>query len=140
MATSSSGCSIRWAGRGALSTDRQRLLAHAGLGFYALRPRKGVFSGTRLNFSFSQGVREPKLTDEFGSLYDFLEQNGGQATIQQMHISPIQKRPTARTWEGGGEQAFLSQRIIFRASYFHNEFGREIEGVGAGLVPRFCPT
>ncbi len=112
---------------------------HAGLGFYALRPRRGAFSGTRLNFSFSQGVREPKLTDEFGSLYDFLEQNGGQATIQQMHVSPIQA-PTARTWEGGGEQAFLSQRIIFRASYFHNEFGREIEGVGVGLVPTLLPN
>jgi iron complex outermembrane receptor protein/vitamin B12 transporter len=112
---------------------------HAGLGFYALRPRHGAFSGTRLNFSFSQGVREPKLTDEFGSLYDFLKRNGGQATIQQMRISPLQA-PTARTWEGGGEQAFLSQRIIFRVSYFHNEFGREIEGVGAGLVPALLPN
>jgi iron complex outermembrane receptor protein/vitamin B12 transporter len=112
---------------------------HAGLSGYALRPRKGVFSGTRLNFSFSQGIREPKLTDEFGSLYDFLEQNGGQATIQQYHIAPIEG-PTARTWEGGGEQAFWSQRIVFRATYFHNEFGREIEGVGAGLVPSLLPN
>jgi vitamin B12 transporter len=111
----------------------------AGLGFYALRPRNGVFSGTRLTFNFSQGIREPKLTEEFGSLYDLLEQNGGQATIQQLHISPIEG-PTSRTWEGGGEQAFWSQHIIFRASYFHNEFGREIEGVGAGLVPALLPN
>jgi iron complex outermembrane receptor protein/vitamin B12 transporter len=111
---------------------------HAGLGFYAVRPRPGVFSGTRLNFSFSQGVREPKLTDEFGSLYDFLEQNGGQATIQQLHISPIEA-PTTRTWEGGGEQAFWGERIVFRATYFHNEFGRDIEPVGAGLVPALLP-
>jgi vitamin B12 transporter len=112
---------------------------HAGLGFYALRPRNGVFSGTRLNLSFSQGIREPKLTDEFGSLYDFLEQNGGQSTIQQLHISPIEG-PTTRTWEGAGEQAFWSERIIFRASYFHNEFGRAIEGVGVGLVPALLPN
>ena len=46
---------------------------HAGLGAYVLRPRNGIFSGTRLTFSFSQGIREPKLTDEIGSLYDFLE-------------------------------------------------------------------
>jgi iron complex outermembrane receptor protein/vitamin B12 transporter len=111
---------------------------HAGASFYALRPRPGVFSGTKLNFSFSKGVREPKLTDEFGSLYDFLQQNGGQATIQQLHISPIEA-PAARTWEGGGEQAFWGQRIVFRASYFHNEFGREIESVGAGLVPALLP-
>jgi iron complex outermembrane receptor protein/vitamin B12 transporter len=112
---------------------------HAGLSFYALRPRKRVFSGTRLNASFSQGVREPKLTDELGSLYDVLEQNGGQAMIQQLHISPIEG-PTTRTWEGGGEQAFWGQHIIFRANYFHNEFGRAIEGVGAGLVPTLLPN
>jgi iron complex outermembrane receptor protein/vitamin B12 transporter len=112
---------------------------HAGLNFYALRPRHGVFSGTRLNFSFSQGVREPKLTEEFGSLYAFLEKHGGQATIQQLNISPIEA-PTTRTWEGGGEQAFWSERIVFRASYFHNEFGRAIEGVGAGLVPALLPN
>jgi iron complex outermembrane receptor protein/vitamin B12 transporter len=112
---------------------------HAGLSFYALRPRKGAFSGTRLNASFSQGVREPKLTDELGSLYDVLEQNGGQAMIQQLHISPIEG-PTTRTWEGGGEQAFWSQRILFRANYFHNEFGRAIEGVGAALVPTLLPN
>ena len=99
----------------------------------------GIFSGTRLYFNFSQGIREPKLTDEFGSLYDFLEQYGGQATIQQLHISPLQG-PTARTWEGGGEQAFWSQHILFRATYFHNEFGREIERVGAGLIPALFPN
>jgi iron complex outermembrane receptor protein/vitamin B12 transporter len=111
---------------------------NAGLGFYVLRPRSGVFSGTRLNLSFAQGVREPKLTDEFGSLYDFLEQNGGQTTIQQLHISPIEA-PTTRTWQGGGEQAFWNERIVFRATYFHNQFGRDIEPVGAGLVPALLP-
>jgi iron complex outermembrane receptor protein/vitamin B12 transporter len=112
---------------------------HAGLSFYALRPRSGIFGGTRLNFSFSQGVREPKLTDEFGSLYDFLQKNGGQSTIQQLHISPMQA-PTTRTWEGGAEQAFWGKRIVFRANYFHNEFGRDIEPVGAGLVPALLPN
>jgi len=113
---------------------------HAGVGFYALRPKKGAFSGTRLIANFSQGIREPKLTDEVGSLYDFLQgQSGGQATINQLHISPIEG-PTTRTWEGGGEQAFIGQRIIFRATYFHNEFGRAIEGVGAGLIPALLPN
>jgi iron complex outermembrane receptor protein/vitamin B12 transporter len=84
-------------------------------------------------------VREPALTEEFGSLYDFLKQNGGQATIQQLGISPIEA-PATRTWEGGGEQAFWGERIFFRASYFHNEFGRAIESVGAGLVPALLPN
>jgi iron complex outermembrane receptor protein/vitamin B12 transporter len=112
----------------------------AGFGFYALRPRSGIFSGTRLNFSFSQGIREPKITDEIGSLYDFLEgEPGGATTIQQFNITPL-AGPTTRTWEGGGEQAFWSQHIVFRASYFHNEFGRAIEGVGPGLVPTLLPN
>jgi iron complex outermembrane receptor protein/vitamin B12 transporter len=112
---------------------------HISLGFYMLRPRHGIFSGTRLNGSFSHGIREPKLTDELGSLYDVLEKNGSQATIQLLNISPIQA-PTTRTWEIGGGQAFWSQRIVFRANYFHNEFGRAIEGVGAGLVPALFPN
>ena len=112
---------------------------NAGLSFYALRPRPGVFSGTKLTFSFAQGVREPALTEQFGSLYNVLQTNGGQATIQQLGISPIEA-PTTRTWEGGGEQAFWGERIIFRATYFHNEFGRAIESVGAGLVPALLPN
>jgi vitamin B12 transporter len=112
---------------------------NAGLSYYLLRPRSGVFSGTRLTFSFAQGVREPALTEDFGSLYDFLNKNGGQATIQQLGITPIEA-PQTRTWEGSGEQAFWGKHIVFRASYFHNEFGREIESVGAGLVPELLPN
>jgi iron complex outermembrane receptor protein/vitamin B12 transporter len=112
---------------------------NAGLSFMALRPRPGIFSGTKLNFSFAQGVREPALTEQFGSLYNVLKQNGGQATLQQLGISPIEA-PSTRTWEGSGEQAFWGERIVFRAGYFHNEFGRAIESVGAGLVPLLLPN
>ncbi|MGD0832128.1 MAG: TonB-dependent receptor plug domain-containing protein, partial [Terracidiphilus sp.] len=107
---------------------------HIGLSFYAVRPRHHVFSGTRLFGNFSKGFREPRITDELGSLYNILVTNGEAASAAQYHISPIDA-PTARTWEGGGEQAFWSERIIFRATYFHNEFGREIEAVGVGLIP-----
>ena len=111
----------------------------AGVSFYAFRPRKGVLSGTRLLFNFGDAVREPSLTDQFYSLYTFLEQNGGQATIQQLHISPI-AAPTARTYEGGVEQAFFSERLIFRTSFFHNEFGKQIEYVGLDLIPALLPN
>ena len=111
----------------------------AGLSYYAVRPRKGVFSGTRVLFNFGDAVREPKLTDEAGSLYDFLLQNGGQSTIQQYNISRL-AAPTTRTYEGGVEQGFIGDHLIFRASYFHNEFGREIEYVGLDLVPRLLPN
>src|SRR6185503_10533126 len=111
----------------------------AGVSFYALRPRKGVFSGTRILFNFGDAVREPSLTDQFNSLYNFLQTYGGQSTIEQMHISPIQA-PTARTYEGGFEQSLASEHLIFKASFFHNQFGRQIEFVGWNLIPELLPN
>ena len=111
----------------------------AGVSFYAMKPRKGVFSGTRILFNYGDAVREPSLTDQFNSLYSFLESNGGESTIQQLGIKPL-SAPTARTYEGGVEQAFLSQRLIFRTSFFHNEFGRQIEYVGLDLIPELLPN
>ena len=35
------------------------------------RPKKGIFSGTRLMFNYGDAVREPSLTDQFYSLYSF---------------------------------------------------------------------
>ena len=111
----------------------------AGLNYYALRPRSGVFCGTRILFNFGKAIREPKLTDQDYSLYDFLGNNGAQSTIQALHISPL-AAPTMRTYEGGVEQAFLSQHVVFRTSYFHNEFGKEIEYVGLDLIPELLPN
>jgi vitamin B12 transporter len=111
----------------------------AGLTLYLLRPRAGVFSGTRVLFNYGDAVREPKLTDEFGSLYKFLQRLGAQSSIDQYHIRPL-SAPTTRTYEGGLAQSFLSDHILFRASYFHNEYGRELESVGANLVPALLPN
>jgi vitamin B12 transporter len=110
----------------------------AGVTYYALKPRHGIFSGTRVLFNFGDAVREPTLTDENGSLYRFLEQNGDEAIAAQLHIGPL-AAPMVRTYEGGFEQAFLSQRIIFRTSYFHNQFGKQIEYVGGRLLPELVP-
>ena len=111
----------------------------AGLSYYVLRPRTGIFSGTRVLFNFGDAVREPSLTDQFYSLYNFLETNGGQSTIQQLKISPLQA-PATRTYEGGFEQAFFGERMMFRTSFFHNEFGRQIEYVGLDLIPELLPN
>ena len=106
----------------------------AGFTLYALRPRAGVFSGTRILFNYGDAVREPALTDQFGSLYQFFAANGLQSTAQQLHITPL-SAPTARMYEGGIEQTFLSEHILFRASYFHNEFGKQLESVDKYLLP-----
>ena len=113
----------------------------AGLSLYAFKPRKGVLSGTRLMFNFGDAVREPSLTDQFYSLYNFLAGNppDGPTAIQQLHITPI-GAPTARTYEGGVEQAFFSERLIFKTSFFHNEFGKQIEYVGLDLIPALLPN
>lgn len=111
----------------------------AGVSYYALRPKNGAFSGTKILFNYGDAVREPKLTDEDQSLYNFLEANGGQSTIQQFRISQLSP-PTTRTYEGGVEQAFLSNHILWRTSYFHSEFGKEIEYIGLDLIPELLPN
>jgi vitamin B12 transporter len=110
----------------------------AGLSIYAIKPRKGIFSGTRFLFNFGDAVREPTLTDQFGSLYQFLATNGDLSIAQQLHISPL-AAPTTRTYEAGFEQDFFSDRLIFRSSYFHNQFGKQIESVGGRLLPSLIP-
>jgi iron complex outermembrane receptor protein/vitamin B12 transporter len=110
----------------------------ANVSYYVLRPRNGVFSGTRILFNYGDAVREPTLTDETGSLYRFFEDNGALDTAAQLHIGEL-AAPRVRTYEGGFEQAFLSERIVFRASYFHNQFGRQIEYVGGRQLPSLIP-
>jgi vitamin B12 transporter len=110
----------------------------AGLSFYAVKPRRGIFSGTKLLTNFGEAVREPALTEQFGSLYEFLSSSGFLSTAQQLHISPL-AAPTTRTYEAGIEQDFFSDRLIFRSNYFHNEFGKQIESVGGVLLPNLIP-
>jgi iron complex outermembrane receptor protein/vitamin B12 transporter len=110
----------------------------AGLSYYALRPRTGIFSGTRILFNYGDGVREPKLTDQTGSLYEFLVNYQPQA-ISQLHIGPL-AAPETRTYEGGFEQAFFGERLVLRASYFHNQFGKEIESVSSELLTQLIPA
>ncbi len=111
----------------------------AGFSIYALRPRNGIFSGTRILFHFGDAVREPALTDQFGSLDQFLVANGYQSTAQQLSIRPL-AAPTERMYDGGAEQAFLSERITLRVRYFHNEFGKQIEYVGGHILPGLIPN
>ena len=110
-----------------------------GLTYYPVRPDKGLFHGTMIRFNFAKGYQEPSLDEQIGSLYDFLGgQQGGREAIQQFHISPIGAEQS-RTYEGGVAQSFLSERGLLRVSYFHNQFGRQIESVPATEVPALLP-
>jgi len=110
----------------------------AGVSYFLLRPRTGVFSGTRVLLNFGDAVREPSLTDQFYSLYNFLEANGGQSTVQLLGIQPL-AAPSTRTYESGVEQTFFGEKLLFRTSFFHNQFGRQIEYVGLDLIPQLLP-
>jgi vitamin B12 transporter len=111
-----------------------------GLAYYAVRPGPGVFHGTKLKFNFAKGVKEPTITEQFGSLYAFLnKQTGGPAAIQSFHISPI-GADRVRSYDGGVEQDLFGQRVLVRLTYFHNEYGNQIESVGAGVIPQLLPN
>jgi len=110
----------------------------AGVSYYIKRPRSGVLSGTRILFNFGESDREPTLPEQDESLYAFL-QLYNPSMIGELHINQI-GAPQDRTYEGGVEQTFISSHILFRASYFHNEFGKQIEYVGLDLIPALLPN
>jgi vitamin B12 transporter len=112
---------------------------HAGASWYIVRPGRGLFHGTRLNFNFARGYQEPTLDQQFGSLYSFLQSNGGQATVQQYGIAPIGAE-LSRSYDGGVEQSLFSEKVTLRGTYFHNEFGNQIEAVPASVVPQLLPN
>lgn len=111
---------------------------HAGATWYIVRPGRGA-RGTKLDFNFANGYQEPTLEQQFGSLYAFLQQNGGQSTIAADGIAPVGSE-NSRTYDGGLEQSLFSERVTARVTYFHNEFTNQIEGVPPSLVPALLPS
>jgi vitamin B12 transporter len=110
-----------------------------GLAYYPVRPGNGIFHGTKIRFNFAKGYQEPSLDEQLASLYNFLlSQQGGGAAIQQFHIGPIGAQQS-RSYDGGVVQSFLSERGVLRVSYFHNQYGRQIESVPATEVPVLLP-
>jgi vitamin B12 transporter len=110
-----------------------------GLAYYPVRPGSGLFHGTKIRFNFANGYQEPSLDEQFASLYNFLlTQQGGRESIQQFHITPVVAEQS-RTYEGGVAQSFLNERGLLKVSYFHNQYGRQIEPVPATEVPALLP-
>ena len=111
-----------------------------GVAYYPVRPGSGVLHGTKIKFNYSNGYQEPSLEDQFGSLYTFLlGQPGGAAAIQQFHVPQIGAEDL-RAYDGGGEQSFLNQRGVIRATYFHNQFRNQVEAVPPTEVPTLLPN
>ena len=110
-----------------------------GLAYYPVQPGKGILHGTQIRLNFSKGYQEPSLDDQEASLYAFLLlQPGGPSSIRQFHIMPVVEQQS-RTYEAGVAQSFLSERGLLRVSYFHSQYGRQIETVPATEVPQLLP-
>ncbi len=102
----------------------------ASLAYYLFRPTStGWLTGTKLNFSFGKGIKEPSIYYQSISLYDILAAapNGGDL-IKQYHVSPIGPE-TSRTYDGGVDQQFWNGRARVTLTYFHNEFTNGVEFV-----------
>ncbi len=89
----------------------------------------GWFSGTKLNFSFGKGIKEPSIYYQSISLYDILAAlPNGRELIKQYDVSPIGPE-TSRTFDGGVDQQLWNGRARVGLTYFHNEFTNGVEFV-----------
>jgi outer membrane cobalamin receptor len=84
------------------------------LGFQAFRGGH-LFSGTRLNFSYATGIKEPRFEETFVS---------SQYQLPNLNL----KAERNRALEAGFQQNLLS-RFVFIATYFNNLFHDQIEFV-----------
>jgi vitamin B12 transporter len=102
----------------------------ASLAYYLFRPTStGFLSGTKLNFSFGKGIKEPSIYYQSISLYDILAAApNGSELIKQYGVSPIGPE-TSRTYDGGVDQQLWNGRARISVSYFHNEFTNGVEFV-----------
>jgi len=104
----------------------------ASLAYYLFKPKMpGLFDGTKVRFSFGKGVLEPSLGDQLGSLYGVLAAlPGGEQTIAQNGINPVGAQ-RSRSYDGGIDQLLFRDKARLGITYFHNEFGDQIEFVAA---------
>lgn len=104
----------------------------ASAAYYLARPTAaGFLSGTKLRANYSQGILEPTIAEQRGSIYDVLAPlPNGQQLISQYGISPVGAQ-RAQTIQAGVDQHLLGTRMLLHASYYRNHFTDEIEFVAA---------
>lgn len=100
-----------------------------GLAYYVVRPGGG-FRGTKLRFNFSKAVQEADISTQLESLQTVLLANGEGSVVTALNIQPV-KSQDLRSYEGGVDQNLFGQKLLFKGSFFHNEFGKQKEFVGA---------
>ncbi len=92
-----------------------RAVPRIAVTFLALRGGQR-FSGTRLRFSYAQGIKEPRFEESFGI-----------SGVFPSDPNPNLKPEENRAFEAGFEQAFFSGKYALSAVYFNNQFRNQIE-------------
>ena len=105
---------------------------HATAAYYFSKPTAaGLLSGTKLRFNYSQGILEPTIAEQNGSIYDVLNSlPDGQQLIAQHGITQVGAQQTS-TYEAGVDQHMFGTRALLHGGYYHNNFSNQIEFVDA---------
>ncbi len=115
---------------------------HATAAYYLARPTaEGFLTGTKMRFNYSQGILEPTIAEQRGSIYNVLGGlPNGQQLIAQNKITPVGAQ-LARTYEAGIDQHMIGTRALLHAGYYRNQFSNQIEFVDApALLQLGVPT
>jgi vitamin B12 transporter len=104
-----------------------------GFAYVPVRTSGRRFHGTKIRANAATGVQEPTLALEFASLYKLLLNAGDTADIIKYNITPAGPQ-RSRTYDVGVDQNILGEKLIFKATYFHNTFDHQLEGIGAGAL------
>ncbi|MBI2679109.1 MAG: TonB-dependent receptor [Candidatus Koribacter versatilis] len=100
-----------------------RVVPRVALSLLAFRGGE-TFSGTRLRFVYSEGIKAPSFEESFG-------QGGGFPILPNPALKPEQ----ATSFETGVQQSFAGGKYSASATYFHNLFRDNID---FSLDPCFC--
>lgn len=111
-------------------------IPRGSLAYYLVRPRSsGMFAGTKLNFNYGQGIREPSIFEATSSLFDLLSGPGGAPQlISQFNIGPISAE-RSRSYDAGFDQFLAGGRVKLSGAFFHNQFTNQIEFVPVTAFP-----
>jgi vitamin B12 transporter len=107
-----------------------------GLAYYPVRPGGGLFQGTKLRFNFTRGVQDVNIAAEENSLRNILAANppAPPALPTPPGSIPALRAETTRAYEGGIDQNIWSQKLLVKATFFHNEYGNQIEAIGGDAL------
>jgi len=92
-----------------------RAVPRVALTYLALRGGQ-LLSGTRLRFSYAQGIKEPRFEESFGI-----------SGVFPSDPNPNLKPEGNRAFETGFEQSLFGGAYAFSAIYFNNQFRNQIE-------------